>query len=95
MAIPCTIQEREYRKFTELNGETAVRTTSAFDTGSLLADVKYDAIQASYPNATTEVYEFYEGGLSGTLNATVTIVYITSDKDDIKYCSEVLNALEV
>lgn len=48
--------------------------------GGLLAGVVFDAIVASYPNSTTEVYEYKEGGVSGTVNATVTVVYVDSTK---------------
>lgn len=40
-----------------------------------------DAMQATYPNATTEVYEFYSGGLSGTLLQTNTVVYTDATKN--------------
>jgi hypothetical protein len=35
----------------------------------------YDYVSVAYPINTTEVYTFYAGGASGTLVATVTVVY--------------------
>jgi len=51
--------------------------------GSILQGVSFDAIDISYPTSTTEVFEYYQGGLGGTLNATVTITYATASKNDI------------
>lgn len=48
--------------------------------GSLLVGVVYDAVAYSEPTTSTEVYEFYEGGLAGTKNATITISYTNASK---------------
>lgn len=63
----------------------AFRTTgSSGSGGGMLAGVTFDAVDASYPNATTEVYEFYTGGLSGTLVATITVIYTNASKQFIQ-----------
>lgn len=84
MSIPCNVKDLELNKFVEMpdgSGQVAVRTTEIGD--SLLAGVEYDAIQASYPSTTSEVFEYYTGGLAGTLVATITVTYISSSKEDI------------
>ena len=83
MALPGNIRDREYAKFTEVGGETAVRVTGSNASGSILADVVYDAVSTAYPNDTTEVYSFFQGGLSGTLQATITITYTDNTKNDL------------
>ena len=45
-----------------------------------LFTLPYDEIQATYPTATTEVYESYLGGV---LQQTVTVTYTDSSKDYI------------
>ena len=40
----------------------------------------FDYVSTAYPLNTTEVYSFYQGGASGQLVATVTIVYTDSTK---------------
>ena len=51
--------------------------------GGLLDGVVFDSIVASYPDSVTEVYEYKLGGVSGTLNATVTVIYTNSTKEFI------------
>jgi hypothetical protein len=46
-----------------------------------LVPVPYDYIGATYPVPTTEVYTYKTGGASGTVVATVTVVYTSSTKD--------------
>ena len=43
----------------------------------------YDSLVASYPTSTQEVYQTYVGGLSGTLQQTITINYTDSTKNYI------------
>lgn len=43
-----------------------------------LVSEKYDAIYATYPNTTTEVYTYK---LTGTTVATVTVIYTDATKD--------------
>lgn len=81
MAFSPNIDDRERDKFFETDdGETAVRVGGV---GSFLDGITYDALSATYPDAVTEIYSYFEGGLAGTLKATVTVVYVNSDKDDV------------
>lgn len=48
--------------------------------GGSLAPVNTDAIVATYPSSTVEVYTFKQGGVSGTTLKTVTVTYTTSSK---------------
>jgi len=57
--------------------------TTVAGSGSILSGIVYDAIDIDYPNSTTEVYEYYSGGLAGDLLATVTITYVSAAKKDI------------
>lgn len=89
------VKDNERRKFQEDSaGNTAVNVLSTDlsakideainkTPGSLLEGVSFDAIVASYPNTTTEVYDYKTGGASGTTVATVTVIYTTAAKDFI------------
>jgi hypothetical protein len=84
MAIPCelkTLQRESHVEKPDGSGKVAVRVTEAG--GSFLAGIEYDAIDISYPSATIEVFEYYTGGLGGTLVSTITVTYTSSSKDDI------------
>jgi hypothetical protein len=48
-----------------------------------LFTLPYDSIQASYPTTVQEVYMSYLGGLSGTLQQTVTVNYTDTTKNYI------------
>lgn len=63
-------------------GDVAVRVDGdlTVSESGLLAGVVFDAITAAYPDSVTEVYSFKAGGISGTLAATVTVVYTDSTK---------------
>jgi len=84
MAIPCSTKDLESKKFVEKpdgSGQVAVRVSETG--GSFLTGIEFDAIEGSYPNLTTEVYEYYTGGLAGTLVATITVIYTDNTKCDI------------
>lgn len=51
--------------------------------GNPLNKSDYDACSVAYPNSTTEIYSFYEAGVSGTLVATLTVTYTDVTKCDI------------
>lgn len=51
--------------------------------GNFVPPKDADAITAAYPNATTEVYSYRQGGASGTVLATVTVVYTNASKADL------------
>jgi hypothetical protein len=48
-----------------------------------LFTLPYDAIAASYPNSTTEIYQTYLGGLSGALQQTATVIYTDATKNKL------------
>jgi hypothetical protein len=82
MPFKNAIQDREFDKFFETSdNETAVRV--GLTSGPPTKQVEYDAIAVAYPNGTTEVFSYFQGGLSGTLVLTVTVVYTDMTKEDI------------
>lgn len=48
-----------------------------------LFDQPYDSIAVTYPNATTEVYTTYLGGLSGAQVQVVTVSYVDASKNEL------------
>lgn len=52
------------------------RNTSIVD----LNQTHWDAVTVSYPNVTTEVYQFRKDGVSGAVAFTLTITYTDSSK---------------
>jgi hypothetical protein len=82
MTLSTSVRDREKNKFFETtDGETAVRV--GLFSGPPSKQVDYDAISVNYPNATTETFSYYQGGLAGTLVLTVTVVYTDATKEDI------------
>lgn len=83
MALSPTLVDREQAKFVDVSGATAVRVfdLAASGGGGLSPPPNTDTVVASYPDAVTEVYQYKSGGVSGTLLATVTVVYTTAAKD--------------
>jgi hypothetical protein len=49
--------------------------------GGFAPPANTDAMQASYPDPVTEVYQFFNGGLAGTLLQTNTVVYTDATKN--------------
>lgn len=45
--------------------------------------VQFDSLQVTYTSATIETYQFFTGGLSGTLVATLTVTYTDSTKANL------------
>lgn len=80
MPLSENINNLEKDKFVDVDGETTVKVTSI---GGLSVPSDSDSIVASYPNATTEVYEYKSGGVSGTLLQTITVTYTDSTKEFI------------
>lgn len=93
MALPSTIQDRDFRNFDD-NGDG---TTSRFvkilggssSGGGLLAGVTFDHVSGSYPNAVTEIYTLKNGGSGGTTEAVVTVVYTDATKQLIQTVDKV------
>lgn len=46
-------------------------------------DLPFDAVTVTYPNATTEVYSSRQGGVSGSIQEVVTVIYTDSTKENI------------
>jgi hypothetical protein len=40
----------------------------------------YDYVTVGYPNGTTEVYSFYDGGTAGDSVGTITLTYLDTNK---------------
>lgn len=80
-------KDNETRRFQpDSEGNSAVNVVSSDlvnSVNSLLGSLKYDAGTVSYPNATTEIYQFRVGGVAGTIVATVTLIYTTASKQDL------------
>ena len=51
--------------------------------GPFIPPLFSDAITASYPDAVTEIYEYRQGGVGGTILLTLTVVYTDSLKSNI------------
>ena len=88
--------DNEDNKFVEdSNNHVAVNTTSEITndsnnpvptnplSGSLLQGVVFDYIDTSFPNTVTEVYEYRNGGVGGSLEATITVIYTDASKKTI------------
>lgn len=89
---PKEIRTREHGKFRlDKNGEVAVKVISEILEGELgdpLQGVNYKYVKATYPDAITEVYTFYDNVDDLNVLAIVTIKYLTSSKrdlDDVEY----------
>lgn len=66
-----------------MSQETILDTLKEIDnkgTSGLLSSVTYDYVSVSYPDSVTEAYSFKSGGASGTVTATITLVYTDSTK---------------
>lgn len=75
--MPTDLNDREHRKFREVNGDTAVAVT--LTAGLDLGTYDYVSMALSGGN-TTETYTYKTGGSGGTTVATVTIVYTDSTR---------------
>ena len=68
----------------DTNGVNRLAVDSQVNVSSVQLFTKpYDAIDALYPSSTQEVYKTYTGGISGTLQETVTVNYTDSTKNFI------------
>lgn len=73
------LDDRENEAFVTIDGKFYKAVYSKIS--NALVSESFDAIGATYPTATTEVYSYYTGGLAGTLVATVTVTYTDSTKE--------------
>lgn len=89
MALPKTIEDRNYQSFEENTDDQGVDRRVAVkgsvdSTGSILEGISFDAVDGTEASATVETYEYYSGGLAGTLVATVTITYTNASKSFVE-----------
>lgn len=102
MAIPKSREDRELDKFGDRNGKTGVRVFYAdtdlplpvsgsfsASTGGLLGGLAFDFIEVSYPNATTEIFTYKDGGNLGTTVAVITVAYTNSSKEYVSTVTKV------
>ena len=83
MTMPSSFRDRDQAKFKETqDGETSVRVSQS-DSGNILEGLKFDYVSAAYPNNTTEIYTYRDGGSIGPIVATVTVVYTNSSKNQL------------
>ena len=93
MALPKTQQQREYQNFEEnaadggVDRRVNIKSSNTIPTQDIFADKYFDA---TYPNATTEVFTWYTDNTKSVLFATQTIVYTDSTKRNILSFDEVL-----
>lgn len=72
----------KYKFFIDDNGKVRSRV-QGLPSGNILEGISFDYVSASYPNDVTEVYNYYLGGIAGTLMTTITVVYTDSTKEQI------------
>lgn len=60
--------------------QARVNDSGALVLGGKLVPENYNYINASYPDSVTEVYTYKNGGASGVIMATITVIYTTSTK---------------
>lgn len=72
--------ERDYFSFDELGPQDWARKVKSYS-GSIVSDVSFDEVQASYPSPESEQYAFF---LSSNLQATVLITYTNNTKENIQ-----------
>lgn len=81
MALPTTAETREFYNFADNgNGTTARYVKVSGGLGTFLEGIVFDSLTASYPSSSVEVYQYKLGGVSGTIQATLTVTYLDSTK---------------
>ena len=75
--LPTHKGDREYEKFAEKDSKVAVNT---IDLANLITE-KYDYIELGYTGTNLTTVKFRDGGVGGTINATLTLSY-TGDRLD-------------
>lgn len=78
-----TLEERQFDSHVESptrSNKTAIETFDVNSINGALSGIKWDAFDYQYPTAVQEIIRLYEGGLTGTLKATVTLNYTDSTK---------------
>lgn len=83
MTMSPVVLDRERDKFLETGaGETAVRV-NAISMFSVNVPENADSFDVQYPDAVTEIYRYFLGGISGTLLKTITIIYTNAAHDGL------------
>jgi hypothetical protein len=80
MVLYPALTDREQNKFLEVGSKHTVRVMN-INNFSLPEDA--DAYDAQYPDAVTEIYRYFQGGLGGVLLKTVTIIYVDATHDQL------------
>jgi hypothetical protein len=81
MALSDNINTLERLKFSEVLNQTAVNVIAL---SNFEPPKDADAISATYPSSTQEVYQYRSGGIAGTVLKTVTINYTDVTKEFIQ-----------
>lgn len=82
MALSPTLVDREQGKFRDAGDVTKSRV-AVIPEGNFTPSQEFDAIVATYPSSTVEVYTYKSGGTGGTTVMTITVTYTTSSKEFI------------
>lgn len=82
MAMSRNHNDRDFQSYFQMpDGSTARKVHDPMGySGSILAGISYDSMQASYPTASSEVYSYF---LNSVLVATVTVTYSNNSKHEI------------
>lgn len=76
----------EERKFVQSGSQVAIAVAGAggasLSAGSFWT-MDYDTVTVAYPDAVTEVYSTRVGGAGGSVQQVVTIIYVSSTKEQI------------
>jgi len=80
MALSPTLVDREQGKFRDAGDLTKSRV-AVIPEGNFTPSQEYDAIVATYPSATVEVYTYKTGGTGGTTVMTLTVTYTNASKN--------------
>lgn len=78
--MPFNENSKDNEKYKFYDNGLNEATVRVGGTGSIISGLQFDEIQATYPNNTTEIYQYI---LDSELIATVTITYTNSSKDEV------------
>lgn len=81
MRKPLALDDLEHDKFeTTDDNKTAV---NVIDRSPFMSPSEADAGTMEYPNSTTVVVKYRQGGATGTVLKTITLVYTNASKKDL------------
>lgn len=69
--------------------ETTAQQMLARSSGSILSGITWNYFSVAYPNITTDVYTYRQGGATGTIVRVVTITYTDATRNKISTCGYV------